>query len=252
MKGRESAQSPPDDQERLARRLEDIQERIDAAAIRAGRNPESVRILPVTKFVPAERMRHIYDLGLHSFGESRIQELRQKATELAELEPTWVFIGHLQTNKAGQAARIVDEVQSVNSLRIARSLSRTRVAWNENSENPSPSNLQILVQVNTSGEQTKSGFGPDEVEGALAEIAELPGLQPRGFMTMAPHTDDTEEVRASFRRLREVRDEMIDRFAGELALPELSMGMSNDYEVAVEEGATTLRLGTVIFGDRYS
>lgn len=241
-----------EDAERLQQRLTEVRERVDAAAANVGRPVGSVRILPVSKFVPIQRMRILTDLGVDTFGESRVQELREKAVDMADLDIDWVFIGRLQTNKAGQAARIVSEVQSVSSTRLAASLSRTTVAWQNNPENPAPQDLRILLQVNTSGEETKSGFAPEEVDEAISEIMLLPGLQLRGFMTMAPHVDDDDEVRRSFARLREVRDDMADRYKGELALPELSMGMSHDYEIAVEEGATVVRLGTVLFGDRYS
>ena len=248
--------SPPpedlEDAERLKQQLTEVRERVDAAAANVGRPVGSVRILPVSKFVPVQRMRALTDLGVNTFGESRVQELREKAVEMAGLDIDWVFIGRLQTNKAGQAARIVSEVQSVSSTRIAASLSRTTVAWQNNPENPAPQDLRILLQVNTSGEETKSGFAPSEVDEAISEILLLPGLQLRGFMTMAPHVDDEGEVRRSFARLRKVRDDMADRYRGDLVLPELSMGMSHDYEVAVQEGATVVRLGTVLFGDRYS
>lgn len=234
----------------LSENLATVRTNIAKAAEQIGRDPDSVRILPVTKFVPVERMRMIADLGLDWFGESRVQELRQKATELPGAD--WVFIGHLQTNKAGQASRIVSEVQSVNSLRIAASLSRTRVAWMENAENPDPRNLRVLLQVNTSGEETKSGFEPRDVDEAINEILALPGLKLGGFMTMAPHVDDEDEVRRAFADLRKIRDDMANRYEGDADLGELSMGMSHDYQIAVQEGATILRLGTVLFGDRYT
>lgn len=250
--GQDSMPQPgtPEDKALLERRLEAVRANVAEAAEQVGRNPKSVRILPVTKFIPVERLRTMTDLGFNRFGESRVQELRQKVTDLPEAE--WVFIGHLQTNKAGQASRAVSEVQSVNSGRIAASLSRTRVAWMENPENPNPTKLRVLLQVNTSGEETKSGFEPGEVDEAINDILLLPGLELRGFMTMAPHVDDTDEVRRAFADLRKIRDDMADRYAGDADLRELSMGMSHDYEIAVQEGATVLRLGTVLFGDRYA
>lgn len=250
--GPSSSDSPSFDPDALRARYGALQSEVQQIAVNVGREPDSVEILPVTKFIDTEKMRALYDGGVRVFGESRAQELRQKATDMADLDIDWVFIGNLQTNKAGQVARIASQVQSVGSLRLANSLSRTSVAWQENPENPTPENLEILLQVNTSGEETKGGFAPNDVALALSEIQTLPGITVRGFMTMAPHVDDTDVVRSSFRELRKLRDRMVDEYEGALGLPVLSMGMSNDYKIAIEEGATVLRLGTVLFGDRYA
>ena len=229
-----------------------VREQINAAALRSGRSPADIRLLPVTKYHPESQLRAIHSLGFRDLGENRIQELRAKAAAMSDLDINWVLIGHLQTNKATQAARVAQEVQSVDSLRVATALSNAVVRLqNEDAaagagEAATP--LKVLLQVNTSGEEAKYGLAPNEVGAVLEQVSDLPGLAVAGFMTMAPLTDDEGVIRQTFSRLRELRVTLV-RASG-LELPELSMGMSHDFEIAIEEGATTVRIGSSIFGPR--
>lgn len=228
----------------IADRLDEVRHRINEAALRSGRAPGAVTLLPVTKTVPAERLLELPSLGYSSFGENRVQELRAKSEELAGLDIDWQLIGRLQTNKAGQAARLANVVQSVDSLRLAQSLSRGAQAAGRE--------LSILLQVNTSGEHAKAGFAPAEVPLALEQIVPLPALTVQGFMTMAPFEADEAKLRQTFGGLRDLRDRLAPRFEGSGAeLHDLSMGMSGDYERAIEEGATIVRVGSAIFGARH-
>lgn len=226
----------------LLQNLAQATSRIADAAKRSARTIEDIRLLPVTKHVSAEHLRVLAEAGYRQMAESQVQELRQKSEALEDLSIDWVLIGHLQRNKAAQASRIISEVQSINSLRIAEALSRNLAANDKR--------IPALLQVNVSGETTKSGFAPEDVEETLAKMLELPGLQIEGLMTMAPHSDDEDEVRRTFAGLRELRDRLAPRFEPDLRLTQLSMGMSGDFEIAIEEGATTVRLGSVLFGER--
>lgn len=229
-----------------------IQERIAAAAEASGRSPADVRLLPVTKYVDLERIRMVYDLGFRDFGENRVQELRQKAADLAAPDINWVLIGHLQTNKAAQVARVATEVQSIDSLRIASALNNALARLADEgggNDTGSAAPLKVLLQVNTSGEAAKYGLNPGEVAAALDHILSLPHLEVGGFMTMAPFTADQAIVRKTFADLRKLRDDLQPAYEG-VDLRELSMGMSHDYQVAIQEGATTVRIGTTIFGPR--
>lgn len=210
-----------------------VRKRIAAAARKAARSPSEITLVAVTKTVGAPAIREAFAAGLRHFGESRIQEAREKLPELAALQPapTWHFVGHLQTNKARSAAEMFDVIHSVDSLRIAEVISQHCA-----------SDKHILVQVNVAGEPSKYGFALQDTIAALEHIARLPHLRIKGLMTIAPYADDPEEVRPVFRRLRLMRDS--------LGLEHLSMGMSHDFEVAVEEGATLVRVGTAIFGAR--
>jgi pyridoxal phosphate enzyme (YggS family) len=239
----------------LAQRVVAILERITGAALRAGRAPGSVTLIAVTKTVPTERVLAAVALGLTSFGENRVQEAQDKRERLAALaahdtrvaeflrNTHWDLIGHLQTNKTGRAAELFDRVQSVDSLRVAEALNARAAAIGRV--------LPILLEVNVGGEASKSGFGPDELQSAAHAIAGLPALQIGGLMTVAPMVDDPERARPVFRRLRELRDYLRDAIPhGEPAWADLSMGMSDDFEVAIEEGATLVRIGRGLFGDR--
>lgn len=223
----------PGSQSVLQRRLSQVQENIAQAAARSGRSPGDVQLLPVTKYVSAPIMAELASLGCTSFAENRVQDLRAKSEELAQWNPSWVLIGRLQSNKAGQASRIVSQVQSVDSVRIAQALSRN-FGLNERVGS-------LLLQVNVSGEETKTGFTPEELPAVLDQVRDLPAVSVDGFMTMAPFTDDESVLRETFSTLRELRD----RVAPDL--PQLSMGMSQDYEIAIEEGATIVRVGSAIF-----
>lgn len=238
-------QSEPD--KRLAQRIAAIRARVAAAAQRAGRAPESVGIVAVSKTMPAEAVIAAARHGLTLFGENRVQEAREKiaavhAAGLTDLR--WELIGHLQTNKAARAVELFARVQSVDSLRLAEAL-EARAAQVERV-------LPILLEVNVAGEASKSGLAPDEVVGVARAILAMPHLHLDGLMTVAPLVDDPEAVRPVFRRLRALRETLrVEVPAGmDGGWPELSMGMTDDFEVAIEEGATLVRIGRAIFGER--
>ncbi len=216
--------------------------RIDAAARRAGRDPGRVRLLPVSKTVPAERVRLALAAGCTWLGENKVQEAARKAAELADTPARWSVIGHLQTNKAKDVAAFADEFQALDSVRVAAALDR-RLQQQGRA-------IDVLVQVNTSAEEQKYGLAPDEVLGFLRGLPDYASLRVRGLMTLAVFSDDTARVRDCFRRLREVRDQVRDADPGLIGPGELSMGMSGDYETAVEEGSTCVRVGQAIFGPR--
>jgi pyridoxal phosphate enzyme (YggS family) len=208
-----------------------VRERIARAARRVGRAPEEVLLVGISKLVDVEPIRRALAAGLPALGENRVQEAREKIGALGRPVP-WHMVGHLQTNKARDAVLLFDLIHSVDRLELARELDRRaagRVA-------------EILVQVNLAGEATKGGFAPDELKSALEALAGLSRLRVRGLMAIPPPVEHGEQARGWFRRLRELRDG-----AG---LEHLSMGMSDDFEVAVEEGATIVRVGTAIFGPR--
>ncbi len=213
--------------------LKQVRHRIALACQRAGRSPEQVTIVAVTKGVSPEPIQAAFRAGVRNFGESRIQETQGKWDQLLSLEPrpVWHFLGHLQTNKVGAAMRLFDIIHSVDSLKLAEALNQR-----------AQSKIPVLLEVNLAGEATKSGFLSNQVEVAFQKIHSLPELEVRGLMTVAPQADDPEEVRPFFRQMHQL--------AKTLGLSELSMGMSDDFEVAIEEGATMVRLGRIIFGDR--
>jgi len=225
----------------MAARVAGIRARIDAACARAGRDPSEVALLPVSKTFGEPAIRQAVALGLRRFGENKVQELRQKAesAELAGSGIDWVMIGHLQTNKARDVARLAAEVQSVDRLDLALALER-RLQHEGRA-------IDVLVQVKTSDEPSKYGVPPDALPGLLDELARMDTLRVRGLMTLAIHSDEPVRVRACFRLLRELRDRLRD---GGSPLQRLSMGMSGDFEIAVEEGSTEVRIGTAIFGAR--
>ena len=222
----------------IAERLETIRADIAQICERAGRDPAGVRLIAVSKTHPSETIREALAAGQTDFGENRVQEGLAKLDELAGADEgadaRIHLIGHLQRNKARFAGRFAS-VQSIDSLRLAEAVSRQLDAP------PNPP-LDALLEVNVAGEASKHGFDPAELESAFAQISALPQLRVRGLMTIAPLAADAEQVRPVFRALREMRDA--------LGLPELSMGMSNDYPVAIEEGATIVRVGRAVFGER--
>ena len=213
--------------------LREVHRRIARACERSHRSPGDIKLVVVTKEVGVSAIRAAFDYEVRNFGENRVQEAEDKIGQLADLKPevTWHMVGHLQSNKARTAVDLFDIIHSVDSVRLAEVLSR-RV------EKAFP----VLLQVNVFGEATKSGFAVNEVGMAVKEIRRLPNLMVMGLMTIAPLVADPEEVRPVFRKLRELRDS--------LGLEHLSMGMTDDFEVAVEEGATMLRIGRAIFGER--
>jgi pyridoxal phosphate enzyme (YggS family) len=221
-----------------------VRERIAAAAQRAGRNPDEITLMGVSKTFPVDRIREAYAAGLRVFGENRVQEFAEKAPALRHLsDAEWHLIGHLQSNKAAKAAELFGAVDSVDSLKLAERLNAVAEKAGKI--------LPILIEINVGGEDAKSGLAPGSAE--LEEIlsaAHLGDLQIRGLMTVPPYADNPEEARPFFRRLREIRDRIASRRIPSIAMDTLSMGMSHDFEVAIEEGSTCVRVGTAIFGDR--
>lgn len=226
--------------ERLKRTLPEVQQRVARARERAGR-PEAVRIIAVTKGHPVDAVRAALAAGLRDVGENRVQELESKHEELIGEDVTWHLIGHLQRNKAKRAVQLFDHIHSIDSVRLARELSKEA--------QEAGIVVRGLVQVNVSGEDTKGGFDASRATAEIADVAGLPGLSCEGLMTMAPLTDDESIVRATFAGAKALLDRCVREGVG-LRGSELSMGMSGDYEIAIEEGSTMLRLGTVLFGER--
>ncbi len=226
-------------------RLAGIRARMRNACERAGRD-DAVTLIAVTKTVDVVRIRAAYAAGQRVFGENKVQEaVRPKSTEFGAVEPTpeWHYLGHLQTNKIRPALGLFTLIHSVDTLRLARSIDR-RASELEVS-------VPVLLEVNVAAEESKSGFSIPELRAQAAELAALSSLQLRGLMTIAPEAPHPEEVRWVFRRLRELRDSM-QMDLGLAGFTQLSMGMSGDYEVAIEEGATMVRIGRAIFGERHT
>ncbi len=230
----------------LSERLASINQRIVAASARAGRSSSEVTLVGVTKTVAPAVIKTAIEAGLRALGENRVQEAATKIAELREVasryDVRWQLIGHLQSNKARRAVEIFDVIQSVDSLKLAERL--------DNIAGEVGKRLPVFIEVNLGGEESKSGVAPDQVLSLCEQIGKLSNLEIRGLMTVPPFLENPEEVRPFFRRLRELRDE--SRRAGivDRQFQELSMGMSNDFEVAIEEGATFVRVGTAIFGAR--
>jgi pyridoxal phosphate enzyme (YggS family) len=215
----------------LARRLEAVRERMARAAERARRDPAQILLLAVTKVFPAAAIREAYALGLREFGENYVQEFEGKAPEVRDLTGArFHLIGHLQSNKSRKAVELFDVIQTVDSAKLAQRL-------NENGKT-----MEVMLEVKLSGEEAKSGATPEELPELIAAVRGCANLRLRGLMTMPPWSEDVEKSRPYFRRLRELAE------LHELA--ELSMGMTNDFEVAIEEGATCVRVGTALFGKR--
>jgi hypothetical protein len=227
---------------RIGANLAEIRDRIDRAARKVGRDPERVRLVAVSKKVPVEMLREAQACGQRLFGENYLQEGEAKITELGP-GYEWHFIGHLQSNKAAQAAGLFDLVESVDRLKVATALDRTLSG--------SGRVLPVLLQVNIGREPQKSGVLPEEAAGLLRKMQELPNLLVRGLMVMPPFLDDPEAIRPFFRATRELAVKLADLgLLPPADAVELSMGMSGDYQVAVEEGATLVRVGTALFGAR--
>ena len=217
-----------------------IQARINAACAACGREPDEVRLLPVSKTVPAERLHFAYDAGIRLLGENKVQEAYDKWQALADLDGlNWAVIGHLQSNKVKYVARFAAEFQALDSLEIAEALDR-RLQQEGRS-------LDVFIQINTSDEPQKYGMTPDAADAFIRALPAYSALRPRGLMTLALFSDDHEAVRRCFVRLRELRDRLQQQNP---AVAELSMGMSGDFELAIAEGATTVRVGQAIFGAR--
>lgn len=226
----------------LRENLSKIQERIAAAAHRAGRQPEEITLIGVSKTHPAEAIQEAYEAGLRHFGENRVQELEGKRGPLSGLKATWHLIGHLQSNKAARAASLFDTIDSVDDIATAQRLDRSR------GEVASQEKLRVLLEVHLFDEQTKSGLAVNDLQPVARAILALPRIQLAGLMCIPPFLPDAEDVRPYFSRLRGLRDELQEQIGW--PLPVLSMGMSHDFEVAIEEGATEVRVGTALFGSR--
>ena len=229
----------------IAENIFATRERIAAAAKRAGRRPEEIALMAVSKTHPPERIREAYAAGLRLFGENRVQEFAGKAGALSDLaEAEWHMIGHLQTNKALKAAELFRAVDSVDSVKLAEKLDSAARSLGKK--------LSVLVEINVGGETAKSGVAPDsrELEELLLAAPRFEALQFLGLMTVPPFTDDLEGARPYFRKLRKLRNVVAARKLPAIEMAVLSMGMSHDFEVAIQEGSTCVRVGTAIFGER--
>ena len=222
-----------------------IHERIAAAAHLAGRHPEEITLMAVSKTHPPERIREAHAAGLRLFGENRVQEFAGKAAALADLTGTeWHMIGHLQSNKAGKAVELFTAVDSVDSVKLAEKLDAAAQSLNKK--------LAVLIEVNVGGEAAKNGIAPDsrELEELLLAAPRFQALEFRGLMTVPPFSDDPEDARPYFHKLRGLREAIAARKLPAIRMDVLSMVMSHDFEVAIEEGSTCVRVGTAIFGER--
>ena len=233
---------PAVNHEEIQERATRVLSRVRQAAQRADREPEGVALLPITKGHGAQILEAVVAAGFDRVGENRVAEAESKRASLAGVALEWCMVGHIQRKKVPRVIKVFDRVESVDSLRLATALSAEV-------EKAGRDSLPVLVQVNASGEASKGGFPVEAGSKPVAEICELPGLKVEGLMTMAPFVDDKELLRAVFRRTRELNDRCRDEiggYSGEV----LSMGMSNDFELAVEEGSTEIRLGTILVGER--
>jgi pyridoxal phosphate enzyme (YggS family) len=225
----------------IAENLTEVRNRIVAAAQRAGRDPADVRLVAVSKAIPVARLKEAMAAGQSLFGENYLQEAQPKIAALGEAAH-WHFIGHLQSKKARGVVGVFGLIHSVDRLKLAQALEQAAAGLGCVQD--------ILLQVNLAGEASKSGTAPGEAAALLEAIGKLPHLRVRGLMTMPPWFAEPERVRPYFRALRELRDRLEDLHPGKSGLPDLSMGMTGDFEVAVEEGATLVRVGTAIFAER--
>ncbi len=225
----------------LKARLDRLKERVALAASRVGRDPFEVTVVAVVKTVPVALIEEAIEAGVTHIGENRVQEASGKFESIGR-KVTWHMVGHLQRNKVKRALEIFDVVQSVDSVRLARVISERALVARRT--------VDVLLEVNTSGETTKYGFRPEELGGAADEICSLEGIRTRGLMTVGPLVGDAEEARESFVLLRNLRDKISALGLPGMEMSVLSMGMTNDFEVAIEEGATMIRVGTAIFGAR--
>jgi PLP dependent protein len=229
----------------IAENVMDVRQRITAAARRAGRDPGDITLMAVSKTFSVEHIREAYTAGLRVFGENRVREFSGKTALLADLqEAEWHMIGHLQSNKAAAAAEVFTAIDSLDSVRLAEKLNASAEKLGKK--------LGMLIEVNVGGETAKSGLAPDsdELERLLMAATGLAHLEFRGLMTIPPFTEDAQEARPYFRRLRALRDQIAARRLPAVRVEALSMGMSHDFEIAIEEGSTCVRVGTAIFGER--
>jgi len=222
--------------------IKTIRERIRSAALAAGRQPEAVRLVAVSKTVPADRVRAAVQAGITLLGENYIQEAREKIEALQDMDVSWHFIGHLQSNKAKYAVRLFDTIHSVDSLKLARELDK-QAAKNAKVQD-------ILIQVNTGKEASKAGVYEEEALALVRRAGRMAHLSVKGLMTLPPYFNAPDKVRPYFLALRELRDRIQAEALPGVSMDELSMGMTGDFEAAIQEGATLVRIGTAIFGER--
>ncbi len=229
----------------LVENIARVRDRIATAALGSGRKAEEIVVMAVSKTFPPEQIRAAYNTGLRVFGENRVQEFAGKIAALRDLrDAEWHMIGHLQTNKAPQAAELFSHVDSVDSVRLGRKLNSAASALSKR--------LSVLIEINIGGEKAKNGVTPDsaELQALLLAMPELPSIELRGLMTVPPYSEDPEQPRPYFRKMRELFAQINSRKLPAVRMDVLSMGMSHDFEVAIEEGATCVRVGTAIFGAR--
>ncbi|OGU38973.1 MAG: YggS family pyridoxal phosphate enzyme [Ignavibacteria bacterium GWB2_35_12] len=228
----------------IKQNFEQIKIRVKDAAMKCGRNPNEITIVAVTKTHPTDIVKSGIDAGITVFGENYAQELKEKydllGNDAENIE--WHFIGHLQTNKVKFIAPFVSLIHSVDSLHLAEEISRQAIKNNRT--------IEILLQVNTSGEESKSGCEPEDIFTLAKDVIQIPNLNVTGLMTIGSFTDDVVQIRKEFRMLRSIRDEL-NNIYGLNQFKHLSMGMTGDFEIAIEEGSTFIRVGTAIFGQRY-
>jgi pyridoxal phosphate enzyme (YggS family) len=230
------------DREQIRDNLFRVQERIAAAAQKVGRRSDEVALIGVAKTQPAEAIRAAYEAGLRHFGENRVQEWEGKRATLGDLQATWHLVGHLQSNKAARAAGLFQSVDSVDDFALAQRLDRAR------SGKDGEPKLRVLLEVRVEEEEGKSGVRAEQAGAVVEQVVALSHLELAGLMCIPPFLGDVDKVRPYFRRLRELRDSLAHTIGRRLSV--LSMGMSHDFEVAIEEGATEVRVGTAIFGSR--
>lgn len=222
--------------------LQLVRDKLEEAARRASRKPEEILLIGVSKTHPAEAIREAYDAGLREFGENRVQEWEGKLSALADLQATWHLIGHLQSNKAARAAKAFHSIDSLDDWSLAQRLDRAQA------EKGTGQKLRVLIEVHMGGEETKSGVAEEGLLGLAERIQTLPHLEFAGLMCIPPFRENPDEVRPFFATLRKLKEQLESRVG--LALPVLSMGMSHDFEAAILEGSTEVRIGTAIFGTR--
>lgn len=229
----------------IAENIAEVRDRIAAAAVRAGRNADGITLMAVSKTFSAAAVREAHAAGVRVFGENRVQEFAGKVDSLRDLGGTeWHLIGHLQSNKAARAAELFAAVDSVDSVKLAEKLSAAAAELGKT--------LPVLIEINVGGEEAKSGvaMGSGELGKILIGVDDWKNLAVRGLMTVPPYTEDPEGSRPYFRRLREIREKIAARRLPGVSMDVLSMGMSHDFEIAIEEGSTCVRVGTAIFGER--
>ncbi|HNG95478.1 MAG TPA: YggS family pyridoxal phosphate-dependent enzyme [Acidobacteriota bacterium] len=226
----------------FSERLDAIQSRIHAACARAGRTSDDITLVAVSKTKPVEMLQEAFEAGVRHFGENRVQEAATKIPHLPKAGLTWHLIGHLQSNKAKSAVELFDVIHSVDSIALATRLNRLAGEHNQR--------VPIFLQVHLGDEESKAGVDPTDLPALFQASCQLPHLNITGLMAIPPYFPDPEQVRPSFVTLRQLRDQLAVQFPDQAPLPFLSMGMSHDFEVAIEEGATHVRVGTALFGGR--